>query len=79
MFLGICFLRIFRSGAGKLNLEEPRVVRVDYKVLWKRVKIDLVELAKLRQSGLKIREIATTLGIGKSTVQENLRCLRRGK
>ena len=63
---------LLKNGVGDLGLEEPRVVRLDYKVIWKKIKIDLKELANLRESGLSFREIAKTPGPLKEIWKPNL-------
>lgn len=40
-----------KNGWGADNVREPTVVRLEYKMTWKKAKIDLRELAKLRESG----------------------------
>jgi len=37
-------------------------------MIWMKRKIDLRELAKLRESGLTLREIQRALGVGKTTI-----------
>ena len=66
---------VFYNGDNRLNLEElknPSLVRVNYELIWMKRKIDLRELAKLRESGLSLREIQKITGVGKTTVARGL-------
>ena len=57
-----------KDGADNGILKEPRVVRLDYKLTWMKPKIDLRELAKLRESGLSLREIEKLTKVSKTTL-----------
>ena len=63
------------NGADCPILAEPSLVRINYEMIWMKRKIDLRELAKLRESGLSLREIQRVLGAGKTTIWRKLRKL----
>jgi predicted DNA-binding protein (UPF0251 family) len=54
------------GGGGCSLRDEPLTVRLDYEQMWLKVKIEPRELAKLRDSGMTIREIAERMGIGRT-------------
>jgi len=64
------------NGDNRPNLKEPSLVRLNYELIWMKRKIDLSELAKLRESGLSLREIQKITGFGKTTISRNLKKLR---
>ena len=55
------------SNGGRCSLpDEPLIVRLDYGQPWLKIKIEPRELAKLRDVGLTIREIAERLRVGRT-------------
>ncbi len=58
-----------KSGGGYANLVEPRTVVLEYPARWDKPRIDLDELAKLRQAGWRTQFIATYFGVGISAVK----------
>ena len=67
-----------RSGRGWGKVVEPSrpLVSRTYAVAWRKKSLDNVELARLRyQEGLKIRDVASRLGVGRTTVVNALKRL----
>lgn len=58
-----------RNGGGYANLVEPRTVVREYPARWEKPRIDLDELARLRQAGSRTRQIAVHFGVGVSAVK----------
>ena len=48
------------------------MIRLNYELTWMKPKIDLRELAKLRESGMSLREIERVTKVGKTTVKRKL-------
>ncbi len=76
--LGELQIHLKNGGLG-INLGEPRVIRLNYELTWMKPKIDLRELAKLRESGMSLREIERVTKVGKTTVMRKLLRFYEGK
>ena len=68
------------SDGGRCSiLKEPSLVRLNYELTWMKPKIDLRELAKLRESGLSLREIERITGVGRSRIMRKLLKMQFGE
>jgi hypothetical protein len=65
------------SGGGTTE-PTPLTARLVYSERWAKKKIDPLELVTLRESGLTWRQIATRLGVCKTTVLRAIRLSRQG-
>ncbi len=56
---------------------EPRTVVLEYPARWKKPRIDLDELAKLRRAGWRTKQLSARFGVGISTVKMAYAKLRK--
>jgi hypothetical protein len=63
----------FKGGGRSPILVEPVSEALDFAQWWVKPMIDFTELAKLRDSGLTLREISARMGWGKTSVYRALR------
>jgi hypothetical protein len=82
--LGIGTLQVEVNGRGEANVFEPTqfCIKRIYRVQWKKAPINPDELAKLYwEEGLTMAQVAKALGVGRTTVRDNLCRLKalRGK
>lgn len=67
-------------GGGGPNLVEPQALTVSIgrKVVWRKDKVDLIELAKLRWvDKWTIERLASHFGLGTTSIKMNLRLLKK--
>jgi hypothetical protein len=63
----------FFCGGRSPILVEPVSEALDFSQWWVKPRIDFTELAKLRESGLSLREISARMGWGKTSICRVLR------
>jgi|GEM_PF-5234797 len=67
--------RTKKIGARGRNLVEQTVIVKEFTAQWFRPEIDLCELAKLREDGWKVKDIASHFGASKTGVLDRLKAL----
>lgn len=69
-----------KSGRGEANVFEPTQFSIKriYRVQWRKQGLNLDELAKLYwENGLTMMQIANIMGVGRTTVRDNLQKLKQ--
>jgi hypothetical protein len=71
---------LLQNGEGKIGINEPiePVAILAYGERWMKIKINLLELVTLRDSGLSLRAIAARLNTSKTSVIKALRKAKQG-
>ena len=70
---------LMTNGGGYPIVVEPRTVLLEYPARWQKPRIDLEELAKLRQAGWQTRQLAAHFGVSISAVKTASGRLRAAK
>ncbi len=77
MFIVSIFTAILlKSNGGSCSVKnelKPLTVLSEYSERWVKERVDSLELARLRDSGLTLREIGARVGVAKTTVLRSLR------